>query len=218
MANAGVDRSCAATVGGSDVAGRGWPVAVGGYALPGVRGRVGVVGRLSAAGAGRPREVQAACPAGVLPGVRADACAVAGVFARAPVGRGRRGRVRAGDGGRGSWVSPDRGCVGVAVLDGAWVAATAAGRGRMCCAAGSLVSRSRWPSRRPARRLGSLRPLGLLVRAIADAFLAARLRLGPGAVRGGVWAFCSAATSGRVVGQHERALGSAPRAGQAAAL
>jgi hypothetical protein len=38
--------------------------------------------------------------------------------------------------------------------------------------------------------------LGLLVRAIADAFLAARLRLGPGAVRGGVWAFCSAATTG----------------------
>jgi transposase-like protein len=38
--------------------------------------------------------------------------------------------------------------------------------------------------------------LGLLVRAIADAFLAARLRLGPGAVRGGVWAFCSAASSG----------------------
>jgi hypothetical protein len=38
--------------------------------------------------------------------------------------------------------------------------------------------------------------LGLLVRAIADAFLAARLRLGPGAVRGGVWAFSSAASSG----------------------
>jgi hypothetical protein len=38
--------------------------------------------------------------------------------------------------------------------------------------------------------------LGLLVRAIADAFLAARLRLGPGAVCGGVWAFCSAASSG----------------------
>jgi len=38
--------------------------------------------------------------------------------------------------------------------------------------------------------------LGLLVRAIADAFLAARLRLGPGAVTGGVWAFCSAATTG----------------------
>jgi len=38
--------------------------------------------------------------------------------------------------------------------------------------------------------------LALLVRAIADAFLAARLRLGPGAVRGGVWAFSSAATSG----------------------
>ena len=42
-------------------------------------------------------------------------------------------------------------------------------------------------------------PLGLLVRAIADAFLAARLRLGPGAVRGGVWAFSSAATSGRLL-------------------
>lgn len=42
-------------------------------------------------------------------------------------------------------------------------------------------------------------PLGLLWRAIADAFLAARLRLGPGAVTGGVWAFSSAATSGRLL-------------------
>ena len=41
--------------------------------------------------------------------------------------------------------------------------------------------------------------LGLLVRAIADAFLAARLRLGPGAVRGGVWGFSSAATTGRLL-------------------
>jgi hypothetical protein len=41
--------------------------------------------------------------------------------------------------------------------------------------------------------------LGLLVQAIADAFLAARLRLGPGAVTGGVWAFSSAATSGRLL-------------------
>ena len=41
--------------------------------------------------------------------------------------------------------------------------------------------------------------LGLLVGAIADAFLAARLRLGPGAVTGGVWAFCSAATTGRLL-------------------
>jgi transposase-like protein len=48
------------------------------------------------------------------------------------------------------------------------------------------------PARPPPERSG----LGLLVRAIADAFLAARLRLGPGAVIGGVWAFCSAATSG----------------------
>ena len=41
--------------------------------------------------------------------------------------------------------------------------------------------------------------LGLLVRAIADAFLASRLRLGPGAVTGGVWAFCSAATTGALL-------------------
>ncbi|MGA2930303.1 MAG: DUF6431 domain-containing protein [Solirubrobacteraceae bacterium] len=38
--------------------------------------------------------------------------------------------------------------------------------------------------------------LELLVRTIADAFLAARLRLGAGAVTGGVWAFSSAATTG----------------------
>jgi transposase-like protein len=49
------------------------------------------------------------------------------------------------------------------------------------------------PPRAPPGRESAL---GLLVRAIADAFLAARLRLGPGAVRGGVWAFCSAATTG----------------------
>jgi hypothetical protein len=51
----------------------------------------------------------------------------------------------------------------------------------------------------PARAPPDDSPLGLLVRAIADAFLAARLRLGPGAVRGGVWAFCSAASSGRLL-------------------
>jgi hypothetical protein len=50
--------------------------------------------------------------------------------------------------------------------------------------------------------------LSLLVRAIADACLAARLRLGPGAVRGGVWAFCSAATQWLIVRVHERAPGS----------
>lgn len=48
----------------------------------------------------------------------------------------------------------------------------------------------------PARAPPDASPLGLLVRAIADAFLAARLRLGPGAVTGGVWAFCSASTTG----------------------
>jgi transposase-like protein len=48
----------------------------------------------------------------------------------------------------------------------------------------------------PARPPPGCSALGLLLRAIADAFLAARLRLGPGAVRGGVWAFCSAATTG----------------------
>ena len=54
------------------------------------------------------------------------------------------------------------------------------------------VELSEPPARPPPDCLG----LALLVRAIADAFLAARLRLGPGAIRGGVWAFCSAATSG----------------------
>jgi transposase-like protein len=48
----------------------------------------------------------------------------------------------------------------------------------------------------PARSPPGCSALALLVRAIADAFLAARLRLGPGAVRGGVWAFSSAASSG----------------------
>jgi transposase-like protein len=48
----------------------------------------------------------------------------------------------------------------------------------------------------PARAPPETSPLGLLVAAIADAFLAARLRLGPGAVTGGVWAFCSASTTG----------------------
>jgi len=48
----------------------------------------------------------------------------------------------------------------------------------------------------PARAPPATSPLGLLVRAIADAFLAARLRLGPGAVTGGVWAFSSASTTG----------------------
>jgi transposase-like protein len=51
----------------------------------------------------------------------------------------------------------------------------------------------------PARAPPDCSPLGLLVRVIADAFLAARLRLGPGAVTGGVWAFCSAATTGRLL-------------------
>jgi Helix-turn-helix domain len=60
---------------------------------------------------------------------------------------------------------------------------------------GLAVELSEPPARPPPE--GSV--LGLLVRAIADAFLASRLRLGPGAVRGGVWAFCSAATSGGVL-------------------
>jgi hypothetical protein len=51
----------------------------------------------------------------------------------------------------------------------------------------------------PARAPPEASPLGLLVRAIADAFLAARLRLGPAAVTGGVWAFSSAATTGRLL-------------------
>jgi transposase-like protein len=57
---------------------------------------------------------------------------------------------------------------------------------------GLAVELSEPPARPPPERSA----FGLLVGAIADAFLAARLRLGPGAVRGGVWAFCSAATSG----------------------
>jgi transposase-like protein len=52
------------------------------------------------------------------------------------------------------------------------------------------------PPRPPPGRESAL---GLLVRVIADAFLAARLRFGPGAVRGGLWAFCSAATTGRLL-------------------
>lgn len=59
---------------------------------------------------------------------------------------------------------------------------------------GLAVELAEPPARSPPGSSPS--PLGLLVRAIADAFLAARLRLGPGAVRGGVWAFSSAATSG----------------------
>lgn len=52
------------------------------------------------------------------------------------------------------------------------------------------------PSARPPPESPAL---GLLLCAIADAFLAARLRFGPGAVKGGVWAFCSAATNGRLL-------------------
>ena len=48
----------------------------------------------------------------------------------------------------------------------------------------------------PARAPPDTSPLGLVLRAVADAFLAARLRLGPGAVSGGVWAFSSASTRG----------------------
>jgi transposase-like protein len=58
---------------------------------------------------------------------------------------------------------------------------------------GLAVEMAEAPPRAPPGRCSAL---GLLVGAIADAFLAARLRLGPGAVRGGVWAFCSAATTG----------------------
>jgi transposase-like protein len=62
---------------------------------------------------------------------------------------------------------------------------------------GLAVEMAEPPARAPPE--ASPAPLGLLVRAIADAFLAARLRLGPGAVTGGVWAFSSAATSGRLL-------------------
>lgn len=59
---------------------------------------------------------------------------------------------------------------------------------------GLAVEMAEPPARAPPGWVSS--PLGLLLGAIADAFLAARLRLGPGAVTGGVWAFCSAATTG----------------------
>jgi transposase-like protein len=62
---------------------------------------------------------------------------------------------------------------------------------------GLAVEMAEPPARAPPE--ASTSPLGLLLGAVADAFLAARLRLGPGAVTGGVWAFCSAATSGRLL-------------------
>lgn len=62
---------------------------------------------------------------------------------------------------------------------------------------GLAVEMAEPPARAPPEASPS--SLGLLVRAIADAFLAARLRLGPGAVTGGMWAFSSAATSGRLL-------------------
>ena len=194
LAYAGADRSCATTVGGSDVEGRGRPVAVGGDAVPGVRWGAGAVGRLSAAGAGQPGEVQAAGQAGALQGLRAHARAAAWVLAGAPAGRGRRGRVRAGDGGRGPGVSPDRRGAGVGGDDGALVVRRL--RARADVLRGWFVALAVEMAEPPPRPPPGCSALGLLVRAIADAFLAARLRLGPGAVRGGVWAFCSAATTG----------------------
>jgi transposase-like protein len=62
-------------------------------------------------------------------------------------------------------------------------------RGRFVALAVELAE----PPARPPPEIGSL---GSLERAIVDAFLAARLRFGPGGVVGGVWAFGSAATSG----------------------
>ena len=62
---------------------------------------------------------------------------------------------------------------------------------------GLAVEMAEAPAWAPPETLPSR--LGLLLRAIADAFLAARLRLGPGAVTGGVWAFSSAATTGRLL-------------------
>lgn len=61
---------------------------------------------------------------------------------------------------------------------------------------GWFVALAAWMAEPPARPPPQASGLGLLVRAVADAFLAARLRLGPGAVTGGVWAFGSAATGG----------------------
>jgi transposase-like protein len=69
-------------------------------------------------------------------------------------------------------------------------------RGRADVLRGWLVGLAVSMAEPPARAPPDGSTLGLLVRAIADAFLAARLRLGPGAVRGGIWAFCSAASSG----------------------
>ena len=69
-------------------------------------------------------------------------------------------------------------------------------RGRVDVLCGWFVGLAVEMAEAPPRPPPDCSALGLLVRAIADAFLAARLRLGPGAVRGGVWAFCSAATTG----------------------
>lgn len=195
-ASAGVDRSCAETVGGSDAAGRDRPVVDGWDALPGVRGRARLVGWLFAAGAGWSRVVSAAGSAGVLSGVRADARVVARVSARAPIGRGRRDRVRVGDGCRRARVSP------IAVALGRSATTVRGWLRRLRARAdvlrgwfvGLAVELAEPPARAPPGSSPS--PLGLLLRVIADAFLAARLRLGPGAVTGGVWAFCSAATTG----------------------
>ena len=59
-------------------------------------------------------------------------------------------------------------------------------RGRADVLRGWFVGLAVELSEPPARAPPDVSPLGLLVRAIADAFLAARLRLGPGAVTGGV--------------------------------
>jgi hypothetical protein len=162
--------------------------------VPGVRWVVGLVGRLLASGAGQSLDLRAAGQAGALQGLRVHARAAAGVSAGAAAGLGGRGRLRVGDGGGGPGVSPDRGGAGVGGNDGARVAS------RLCARVdvlrgwfvGLAVEMAEPPPRAPPGRCSAL---GLLVRAIADAFLAARLRLGPGAVRGGVWAFSSAATT-----------------------
>ena len=207
LANAGVDRSCATTVGGSDAAGRGRPVAGGGDALPGVRWASWARGAAIGGGCGSAAR-GSGCWSGGRAARRASArtrccrgfCWRAGWMwsTRSGARSGWRPRVVGIARSRRRWGVP---CSTVRawlrrlraradVLRGWFVGAG----GRDGGAAGAAAARGR-------------RRLGLLVRAIADAFLAARLRLGPGAVTGGVWAFCSAATTGRAVGQHERALG-----------
>ena len=215
LADAGVDRSCGATVGGSDVEGRGRPVAVGGDAVPGVRRRAGIVGWLSAAGAGQPGQVRAVGQAGALQGVRAHAraacrgfCWRAGwMWSTWSVARWRWPPRVAG-------IGRSRAALGLKET-------TVRGRGlrrlraRVDVLRGWFVGLAVEMAEPPPRPPPDCSALGLLVRAIADAFLAARLRLGPGAVTRRRVGVLLGGDVGRAVGQHERALGAGVRGREA---